>query len=34
MSVAKENSQPNIKIIKLEHNRGPATARNRGIMNA
>jgi len=34
MSVAKENQQPNIKIIKLEHNLGPAAARNRGIMEA
>lgn len=34
MTVVKKNSQPIIKIISLEHNYGPATARNRGIMNA
>lgn len=34
MSVKKECAQPNIKVIKLEHNCGPAAARNRGILNA
>jgi glycosyltransferase involved in cell wall biosynthesis len=34
MSIAKENSLSNIKIIRLEHNYGPATARNHGVMEA
>jgi glycosyltransferase involved in cell wall biosynthesis len=34
ISITKEILQPNIKIIKLEHNCGPATARNRGIIEA
>lgn len=34
MSIARENLQPTVKIIRLEHNRGPAVARNRGIIEA
>jgi glycosyltransferase involved in cell wall biosynthesis len=34
MSIAKENSWSNIKIIRLGRNYGPATARNHGVMEA
>jgi len=34
MSMARNNLQPNVKVIKLGHNYGPATARNHGVMEA